>query len=306
MPLRPLRLLSLARRWPEAIRYYTRSIWRKTTEDDVLFLASGLAFNGILTLIPILFLAAAVIGTILNSDAASMRQMGEVLEAIFPEQPFAEEIRSTIRGLLSDIITYRSSIGIAGFVVLLWTTTSLVDALRSALHRVYELKRTRGLLASLAHDVGFIALAFVLFILSNFSVWVYTIVKPWAMRITPLRPFFEPDLAHIVPTIIIILLTAIMFYIIYGYITDVRPPRRAAIISTITTTVLWIVAGQLFAVYLSDWSLIGRIYGPYAFLLVLLFWIYLSCLLFVFGGIVGQVYWERVKSLRSGNRAGGY
>jgi membrane protein len=272
----------------------------------VLFLASGLAFNGILTLIPILFLAAAVIGTILNSDAASMRQMGEVLEAIFPEQPFAEEIRSTIRGLLSDIITYRSSIGIAGFVVLLWTTTSLVDALRSALHRVYELKRTRGLLASLAHDVGFIALAFVLFILSNFSVWVYTIVKPWAMRITPLRPFFEPDLAHIVPTIIIILLTAIMFYIIYGYITDVRPPRRAAIISTITTTVLWIVAGQLFAVYLSDWSLIGRIYGPYAFLLVLLFWIYLSCLLFVFGGIVGQVYWERVKSLRSGTRAGGY
>jgi membrane protein len=303
MSSRIQRFFSYIWHFPGAVRYYVRGIWRKTTEDDVLFLASGLAFNGILTLIPILFLSAAVIGTILNSDAASMKQMGEVLDAIFPEQPFAEEIRTTISALISDIITYRRSIGIVGFIVLLWTTTSLVDALRSALHRVYELKRTRGVLAGLAHDVGFIALAFVLFLLSNFSVWVYTFLRPWALRVAALRPFFETSLARVVPTLIIVLLTAIMFYIIYEYITDVRPPRRAAIISTITTTILWIVAGQLFSVYLSDWSLIGRIYGPYAFLLVLLFWIYLSCLLFVFGGIVGQVYWERAKRSRNGGTA---
>ncbi len=60
-----------------------------------------------------------------------------------------------------------------------------------------------------------------------------------------------------------------------------------------TTTVLWIISGRLFAVYLADCSTIGTIYGPYAFLLVLLFWIYYSSLMFVFGGIVGQVYWER-------------
>jgi uncharacterized BrkB/YihY/UPF0761 family membrane protein len=49
----------------------------------------------------------------------------------------------------------------------------------------------------------------------------------------------------------------------------------------------------VFAFYLSDWSSIGKIYGPYAFLLVMLVWIYYSSLLFVFGGIVGHVHWQR-------------
>ncbi len=274
---------------------YTRSVWRKLAEDDVLFLASGLAFNGILTMIPILFLSAAAVGTVLHSYVLSLQQLNEILDTIFPRQPFAEEIKLSIRSIIMDIVTYRRSIGILGFVVLLWTTTSLFDALRSALHRIYELKRTRGLLASLAHDIGFITIAFVLFLATNFAIWVYTLVTPWAMNVTWLKSFVTTEFTRAIPTMIIVVLTAGMFYIIYRYMTDIKPPRTAAAISTLTTTLLWVLSGRVFAVYLSDWSAIGRIYGPYAFLLVLLIWIYFSSLLFVFGGIVGQVYWERHK-----------
>jgi uncharacterized BrkB/YihY/UPF0761 family membrane protein len=42
-------------------------------------------------------------------------------------------------------------------------------------------------------------------------------------------------------------------------------------------------------------SAIGKIYGGYAFIVVLMFWIYYSCIVFVLGGIVGQAYWERRK-----------
>ncbi|MEW6510151.1 MAG: YihY/virulence factor BrkB family protein [Bacteroidota bacterium] len=277
----------------EAGRFYARAIGRKLVEDDVLFLASGLAFNGILTLIPMLFLSAAAVGTILNSYVLSMQQLNEILDTIFPRQPFAVEIKTTIRSIIADIVTYRRSFGIFGFLVLLWTTTSLFDALRSALHRIYELKRTRGLLASLAHDIGFIALAFVLFLATNFAIWVYMLITPLAMNVPALKPLVEAEFTRAVPTMIIVLLTAVMFYIVYRHMTDVKPPSMAAAISTLTTTILWVLAGRLFAVYISDWSVIGKIYGPYAFLLVLLIWIYLSSLLFVFGGIVGQVYWKR-------------
>jgi uncharacterized BrkB/YihY/UPF0761 family membrane protein len=58
--------------------------------------------------------------------------------------------------------------------------------------------------------------------------------------------------------------------------------------------VLWVVSGKLFGVYLRSYSLIGTVYGPYAFLLVLLLWIYYSSIIFVFGGIIGEVYWETV------------
>jgi membrane protein len=283
----------------ESLSLYARQIWRKLKEDDILFLASGLAFNGILTLLPMLFLSAALAGTLLNSDAG-LDQMNDFLEALFPQQPYAEEIKASIRAVVSEIIAYRRSIGLVGVVVLLWTVTSLFDAVRTVLHRIYKLKRTRGLLSSLAHDIGFLILAFILFIATNFAIWTYTLLRPLAMDVPALKSLVDAGYTRAIPTFTIVVLTAVMFYIVYRFITDVRPPHTAAAISTLTTTVLWIIGGRLFAMYISDWSIIGRIYGPYAFLLVLLIWIYLSSVLFVLGGVVGQVYWERSKLVAAG------
>ena len=185
-------------------------------------------------------------------------------------------------------------------MVLIWSVTSIFDALRTALHRIYELKRIRGLFASLLHEIGFIVLVFILFIATNFAIWVYTLLSPVAMTFSPLKAIIDTGLTRAIPTVIIVVLTAVMFYIVYRYITDTRPPRAAAVISTVTTTILWIVAGRVFALYIENWSIIGLIYGPYAFLLVLFLWIYISSFLFVLGGIVGQVYWERHELVESG------
>jgi len=295
-----IRAVQVAVRRAETFYFYARRVWRKLKEDDLLFLASGLAFNGILTLLPMLFLSAAIVGTVLHSDAASLQHVNNLLDALFPQQPYAEEIKNSIRAVVGEIIAYRRSIGLAGIAVLLWTVMSIFDAVRTVLHRIYELKRTRSLLSSLAHDIGFIVLAFILFVSTNFGIWVYTLLRPLALNVPPLKSLVDAGYTRVLPTLSIVVLTAVMFYIVYRYMPDVRPPHMAAAISTLTTTVLWIIGGRLFAIYISDWSIIGRIYGPYAFLLVLLIWIYLSSALFVFGGVVGQVYWERSKLVAAG------
>ena len=295
-----IRAAQVAVRRIESLYHYARQIGRKLKEDDILFLASGLAFNGILTLLPMLFLSAAVVGTLLNSDSASLGQVNDFLDALFPQQPYAEEIKASIRSVVSEIITYRRSIGMVGLLVLLWTVTSIFDAVRTVLHRIYELKRTRGLLSSLAHDIGFIFLAFILFVATNFAIWMYTLLRPLAMNVPALKSLVDAGYTRALPTLTIVVLTAVMFYIVYRFITDVRPPHTAAAISTLTTTVLWIIGGRVFAMYIADWSIIGLIYGPYAFFLVLLIWIYLSSVLFILGGVVGQVYWERSKLVAAG------
>lgn len=284
----------------EAVWFYVRSISKKLFEDDILFLASGIAFNGILTMIPLMLLTASALGVFLNSSELGVRQLHEILDAVFPPQPFALSIKESILTVVSDIIRYRTSLGLFGVVVLIWTATSLFDALRSALHKIYRLPKTRSLIASIIHDVGFVFLAFVLFISSNFTIWIVSLLERVALSVPELASLKLRSIGHSLPTVIVILLTAIMFYIIYRHIPDSKPPKVAGIISTITTTILWVVSGKLFAVYLSEFSAIGKIYGPYAFILVLLIWIYYSCIIFVIGGIVGQVYWERLKLKESG------
>jgi membrane protein len=284
----------------EATWYYTRSIFRKLRDQDILFLASGLAFNGVLTMIPLMLLSASALGIFLNSSELAVHRLNEILNAIFPPQPFAMSIKESILTVVSEIIAYRTSLGIVGAAVLIWTGTSLFDALRSVLHTVYGIRRRRGLLASLLHDIGFVFLVFLLFLATNVALWMLSVLEGLARRVPAFAGMSFEGINETVPTLIVLLLSACMFYIVYRYIPDTKPPRAAGLISTITTTVLWVVSGKLFALYLSDFSAIGTVYGPYAFIVVLLFWIYYSSIIFIFGGIVGQVYWERRRLRESG------
>jgi membrane protein len=275
---------------------YMTSIARKVVDLDILFLASGVAFNIVLTLIPIMLLLASALGIFLNSSALGVQQLHNILNTIFPPQPFATSIKTSLLEVLSTIVEHRNSLGLFGFLVLIWTGLSLFDSIRSVLHRVYYLKRTKSLMASLVHEVGFLFLAFVFFIVSNVAIWVTTLLERVALDVPGLRDVPLQGLDKTIPTIIVMVITTFMFYILYRYMTDSKPPKAAAVISTVTTTVLWIVSGKIFSVYLTNFSGISTVYGPYAFLLVLLIWIYYSSLIFVFGGIVGQVYWERLRA----------
>lgn len=295
-----IKAVKLSLRYLEVVWFYFTRIGRKLFGEDILFLASGLAFNCIFTMIPLFLLAASAVGMFLNSSQAGISQINEILDTIFPPQPFATNIKDSILAVISDVIEYRRSIGIFGIIILLWTATSLFDALRSVLHRIYHLKRTRGFFVSLMHDVFFILLIFILFITSNISIWAFTLVENVMRKFPELGYFNVSIVTDTLPTTIVIILTAIMFYIVYRYIPDTKPPKRAGIISTITTTVLWVISGKLFAVYLGRFSAIGTIYGPYAFILVLLIWIYYSSIIFIIGGIVGQTYWERYKLKKAG------
>ncbi len=284
----------------EVLWFYLSRIAKKLFGEDILFLASGLAFNCLFTMIPMFLLAASGLGVFLNSSQAGILQINEILDTIFPPQPFATNIKASILAVLSDVIEYRQSLGIFGIVILFWTATSLFDALRSVLHRIYHLKRSRGFFVSLMHDIFFILLIFVLFIASNVSIWAFTLAEGVLKNFPELGYLHLTAVSNALPTAIVIILTAGMFYIVYVYIPDVKPPKRAGIFSTITTTVLWVVSGKLFALYLGRFSAIGTIYGPYAFILVLLIWIYYSSIIFIIGGIVGQTYWERHELKKAG------
>jgi membrane protein len=295
-----IKVVKVTLRVLEAVWFYVRSITRKLFEEDILFLASGLAFNGILTMIPLLLLSASALGVFLNSSELGVQQVRDVLDTVFPDQPFATSIKESILGVVADIVVYRASLGIVGFLVLIWTATSLFDALRSVLHNVYRLPKTRTLSRSIMHSLVFVLLAFALFFASNLAIWVLSFVEQELARIPALSWIDISAYTKLLPGGAAFVMTLLMFYIVYRHIPDSRPPRISGIISTVTTTILWVVSARLFAFYLSSFSAIGKIYGPYAFILVLLVWIYYSSIIFIIGAIVGQVYWERLKLKEAG------
>ena len=72
-----------------------------------------------------------------------------------------------------------------------------------------------------------------------------------------------------------------------------KPPRRAIIVSAVSATILWVLAKQIFGFYIAHFVMLQRVYGTYAIMVVVAFWIYYTAIVFVIGAEIGQLFRER-------------
>ena len=298
------RLIPIYIRYLKITEFPFKPLMRRIAGGDILLFASGIAFSAILTMVPLLLISASALGILLRSSEQGLGKLEAILATVFPEQPFATSIKQSILQMVTDIVSYRTSLGIVGFAVLILTATFLFDVVRTVLHRIYGIRRTKNLVESFLHDIGFVAVAWVLLIVSNLTLWAGDLLDRMLTRFPIWTELHSMHWVGSLPSAVVYVLIAVMFYIVYRNLTDAKPPRTAAIVSTVTMTVLWIVSAKLFALYLSNFSAISTVYGGYAFILVLLVWVYYSSLVFVIGAMAGQVYWESKKPMLK-QKAGG-
>jgi membrane protein len=232
---------------------------------------------------------------VFHADSGQIQQLPKILDTIFPPQPFAAQIKEAVVRVVNDVVAYRTPLGIMGLLGLMVSASFVFSVVRSALHRIYRLRSSRFFLLSYLYDLLFVIVALVLLVVLNAVLWILAFVRELLVQRYTLDPALLVQLDRGLPTAIVVFLTALLFYILYAYLTDTRPPWPAAAASTLTSTTLWLVSGLVFGTYVQSYSMFGTIYGPYAFLLVLLLWIYYSSIVFVFGGVVGQIFWERLR-----------
>jgi membrane protein len=65
---------------------------------------------------------------------------------------------------------------------------------------------------------------------------------------------------------------------------------RALIIGALWAAGLWEGMKLIFGYYIANVATFGQIYGTYALIVVVAFWIYYSCVVFVFGAVIGKLY----------------
>ena len=97
-------------------RHFSAQVWKSLGDDDVMFLASGVAFNLLLAVVPFVLLLASVSILFLGStpDAAADVALG-FLDRLLPSQNWTEgdHVRETIREIarVSASVTLYSAIG---------------------------------------------------------------------------------------------------------------------------------------------------------------------------------------------------
>lgn len=281
--------------------FFAKGIYHRIFKEEIQILGSAIAFNAILCAIPLVLLTTSLIGVFLNSSEFAVQHIGEILDTAFPDQQAAIQLTTQVKELIGDIVRYRTSIGLLGFVILIWTATSLFSACRSVLNTIYKVESKKLVIRKIMEDVLWVLVAGVLFIATSLLTWIGSLIDSTVRSMTASLKIDVIVFLDAFPVVLAILLVFAMFFILYRFVPDQGVSWGIAAISSFTSTTLWWTASKAFGWYIATYHSYSRLYGTYAFVLVLLVWCYYSAIVFIFGAIIGQLSKEYGIERRKGH-----
>jgi membrane protein len=274
------------------LRDYAKRVWDNSGEDNVLFLAGGIAFNILLAAVPfVLLLVWGLTYLLQRSPAGATEVVTHYVDRLLPLH--TESADSPTHKLISDLLGAHKTLGIWSAVGFVWFSTRLFGSLRTVLASVFDIENERGIIQGKIFDIKITILSTVL-ITANTLLSTYVLVATRSSVEVLEGLGIRKDVmgqarawgTHLVGTAIL----AVMFFALYKFLPVRRVRTRAAWVASAFTTVMFELAKFLFTSYVSSFNP-GSLYtGTVAAIVVVVFWVYYAALIFILGGEVGQVY----------------
>jgi len=274
------------------LNHYFIGLFKRIDEHHVFLFGGGLAFSVFVCIIPIVLILFFLLGTFLQTSSIEI-QLNDFINAIIPYPTYAEEIKKIIISRIDEVIKYRTIAGYVGGFGLLLAASGLFSSMRTVLNRIFGIIADKPVLIGKLRDFGMVILLILLIPLITLVLPVLTVLIKSAQDIPLLYIFrltyFENLLFYFLSSSLIF----ILFFIFYYTIPYAKLGSKIPAVSAFWATILWVAAKELFGYYLTAIASFNRIYGTYAFLVVVAFWIYYSSVLFIIGAEIGQLYKER-------------
>jgi membrane protein len=270
-------------------RDFAARVYHKAGQDDIFFLAGGIAFNILLGAVPFLFLLISILGFALRTYVddpvdVAVRYILEVL-------PASQDMVQYTTNLVADLVEGSTQFGIINLALLVWVSTRLIGSLRSALRDVFDVQEDRGIIGGKIFDAKMVVVAGTLFVANTAITVILEAVQTYGIELLGLR---EGGVVQTARTLfaqgLAFAFIFLMFVLIYRYLPARRIPWRIALVSATFSAAVFELLKAAFALYVAYAANYRTAYGALGTIVVLVFWIYYSSAVFVLGGEVGQIY----------------
>jgi membrane protein len=259
-------LVAAAKKLPERLR-----------EHNLTLVAAGVAFYAFLALVPALIAFVSIYGLVANPDDVT-QQVQDISDSLPQEvQDFLVFQLTSISNANSTGVSITLAIAIA---VALWSASGGMAALITGVHvarerdepKSFVVKKGKALLLTLA---AIVFIAIVIFLIAGLP----TLLDRAGLGDAG-RTVFD-----IVRWPILAILMIFGIGLLYRF--SVRESRRGwlGVITkgSVVAMVVWLIVSAGFAIYTANFASYGKTYGALASIVVVLLWLWLSCLAILVG-----------------------
>jgi len=240
--------------------------------------AAALSYYIFFSLFPLLFLLVSAATYIWNlgSEEAFESAVLFISQAI----PVSQDL---IHNNLAKIISSRGAVGLIGLVAAVWSSSSAFTILTHDINEAFADAPTRGLVKTRLMGILMVLAVVLLLVLSLGTTTALGVIRQ--LPVVPARlPFLETMAWSMLLRGTPLVFSFLLFLVLFQWVPAKRVHWPAALSGAAITAIAWELAKELFRWYLtSGLARYTVVYGPLSSVIVLMFWIYISAAITLFG-----------------------
>jgi len=249
--------------------------------------AGSLAFSSVLAMFPLLILVSAAAGFVGQpGDAAALadRVMGYAPQVV----------RDAMQPVIDQVLAQRNQALLTiGVLATLWTASSGMQAVRSALNRAYGIERGLPFWKARIKVTVFTVIVG-LGVLAAFS---SVIVMPYLWRLLETNVGVGQETLWLKNSVrygSAFLALASLYALMYGWLPDIRQRLYTVVPGAILGAALWVGAAGTLSYTLRTAGKLALLYGSFAGVVATLVFLYISATTLIFGAEINGVLRETV------------
>lgn len=260
-----------------------KKLHKRQLEHSISAYSAQMAFFFMLSIFPFFIF----LFTVLARFSIDSGMLIKLLEVFFPK-----DVHKIIIVFIKDNISLRDgrvvSISILGAI---WSASKGVRALMVSLNMAYDKKETRNFfivkLMDMLYTIFIVIAIAILLTLPSIGVDFYEFINE---KIFIKRELFE--LFNLIKTLLIPGILVFLMCGIYMFIPNIKLTFKEVIWGALFSILGWGVLSYGFAIFLNNFANFKVVYGSLTTVIILMFWLYFSSMLLIFGGEINSIIKE--------------
>ena len=274
--------------------HYFGGLYNRIDEHHVLLLSGGLAFSLFVCIVPLVLILFWILGNFLSSSDVEV-QINTLIDTIIPYETYAEFVKSILYKRIYEVIEFKNIAGFVGIIGLFFAASGFFSSVRTILNKVFGTDLDINIFLGKLRDFAIILIVILVFLVSTMFLPMLDVFRNVSEHI-PLLTFLQHGIFQkLFTTLISLFIIFSLFAIMYKFIPIKKIRKRSAAVGAVWAAILWEGAKQLFGYYIFNFASWGQIYGAYALVVVVAFWIYYSAAVFIIGAEIGKLFDERLE-----------